>query len=70
MNETKPTLSSKTLLTNFGLAILNVLVLFGVINSDMGLSDAAHVGGVVGVVNVIGNLVSVYFRKRATAKLV
>ncbi len=70
MDETKPTFASKTVITNAVLALINLLVMLGVISSDLGLNDAIAAGGLLGVVNVVGNLLAAYFRKKATAKLV
>lgn len=69
MDQTKPTLTSKTVLTNLALAIVNALVFFGVLASDLGVNDAIAAGGLLGIVNIVGNLVAAWFRKTATAKL-
>jgi hypothetical protein len=70
METTKPTLSSKTVLTNLVLAVLNALVFFGVLASDFGLGEIVAAGAGQAIVNVGGNLLAAYFRKSATAKLV
>lgn len=63
METTKPTLTSKTVLTNLALAIYGVLAFFNIVPS--GLDDPETFAAVA----VIGNLLAAYFRKRATAKL-
>ncbi len=69
MESTKPTLTSKTVLVNLALAILNFLILIGVLSSDMGMNDLMAAGGVTALVNTVGNLLSALFRKQATAQL-
>jgi hypothetical protein len=69
MEQTKPTLTSKTVLTALGMAILNALVFFGVISTDFGLAHAYETGGVLAVANTLLALLIAYFRKTATAKL-
>lgn len=70
METTKPTLSSKTVLMNLALAILGVLVFFNIIPGlPPAVADGTVFNEILGVVTVVGNLIAVYFRKTATAKL-
>lgn len=63
MDKTKPTLTSKTILTNLALAIYAALAFFGVLPAGLDSPET------LAVVGVVGNLVAAYFRKTATAKL-
>ena len=63
METTKPTLTSKTILTNLALAIYAALAFFGVLPA--GLDSPEMIAGLT----VLGNLLAAYFRKSATAKL-
>lgn len=70
MDTTKPVLSSKTVLMNLGLALLNALVFFGVLKSDLGVNAIVAAGGATALINTVGNLAAAWFRKIATSKLV
>ena len=68
MDDTKPTLTSKTVITSLIGAILNALVFFGVISADLGLSLEQTAGTLAGL-NVVGYILTGLFRKAATARL-
>lgn len=51
MDQTKPTLTSKTVITNLALALLNALVFFGVLASDLGLGALIATGGATALIN-------------------
>lgn len=63
METTKPTLTSKTILTNLALALYAALAFFGVLPAGLDSPE------MIATITIIGNLVAAYFRKAATAKL-
>lgn len=63
MNQTKPTFTSKTVLTGIAMLIFNVLVLAGWLPE--GLTEEL----IVSVVNSVGAVLAIIFRKSATAEL-
>lgn len=64
MGETKPTLSSKTVLMNLALAIYAALSFFKLVPAGLDNPE------LIASLTVIGNLAAAWFRKTATAKLV
>ena len=66
MDETKSTLSSKTILTNLATAILSAIIYFG--GGHLGLDVVEALGAITGT-TIVGSLVSAFFRKTATARL-
>ena len=64
MDTTKPTLTSKTVLTNLALALYAALAFFGVLPAGLDSPET------IAVVGIVGNLVAAWFRKQADAKLV
>lgn len=63
MEQTKPTLTSKTIIANLALALYAALAFFGV------LPDGLASPEMIASITVVGNLIAAYFRKAATAKL-
>lgn len=63
MENTKPALTSKTIVTNLALAILAALSYFKVLPEQVNSPE------VIGLVAMVGNVLAVWFRKTATTEI-
>jgi hypothetical protein len=63
MENTKPALTSKTIVTNLALAILAALSYFKVLPEQVNSPE------VIGLVAMVGNVLAAWFRKTATTEI-